>query len=140
MKNVFLVLLLACLALPVFGGGSSEQAGEVVLNWPTIWVAEDSKAATVEALVNQFNEDNAGKYKVMIEPNPDYDGYRTKINTSIASGRVPDLFVFNPDPTSFQYYDGDLLFDWLEDVLPPSIHAASCAFRRHGSEIGGKPR
>jgi raffinose/stachyose/melibiose transport system substrate-binding protein len=109
-------LLLVFAFAPTFAGGSSEQTGEVVLNWPTIWVGEDSKAPTIAALVEQFNADNAGKFRVMIEPNPDYDGYRTKINTSIAAGRVPDLFVFNPDPTSFQYYEGDLLFDFTKEL------------------------
>jgi hypothetical protein len=38
--------------------------------------------------VNRFSTDNAGKIKVMIEPNPDYDGYRQKIN-AMAAARCP---------------------------------------------------
>ena len=87
-----------------------------MLQWPCIWVGQDSKAATVKALADQFNADNAGKIKVVIEPNPDYDGYRNKINTMMAAGQVPDLFVFNPDPTSFIYYQGDLLMDFTDDL------------------------
>jgi raffinose/stachyose/melibiose transport system substrate-binding protein len=112
-----LVLLMAVTALPLFAGGQQDAAEkEIVLKWPTIWVGKDSKAAMVEAVVNEFNEANAGKIRVDIEPNPDYDGYRNKINTAIASGQVPDIFVFNPDPTSFQYYEGDLLMDFSEDL------------------------
>ncbi|MBN2553398.1 MAG: carbohydrate ABC transporter substrate-binding protein [Spirochaetales bacterium] len=102
--------------LPLFAAGGQEGAREIVLQWPCIWVAQDSKAAAVAALVDQFNADNAGRIKVVIEPNPDYDGYRQKINTMMAAGQVPDLFVFNPDPTQFSYYEGDLLMDFSEDL------------------------
>ena len=86
MKKAFAVivsLLFLAGLLPVFAGGGQEAEKEIVLQWPCIWVAQDSKAPTVKALVDQFNADNAGKIKVVIEPNPDYDGYRQKINTSM---------------------------------------------------------
>ena len=106
-----LALLLAGGALFAtrYSGGADR---EIVLQWPSIWVGQDSKAAAVRALVDQFNADNAGKIQVVIEPNPDYDGYRKKINTMMAAGQVPDMFVFNPDPTQFTYYEGDLLMDF----------------------------
>ncbi|MBA7685544.1 Multiple sugar-binding protein [subsurface metagenome] len=113
--TVSMALILLCGLMPVFAGGGQE-AREIVLQWPCIWVAQDSKAPTVKALLDQFNADNAGKIRVVIEPNPDYDGYRTKINTMMAAVEVPDLFVFNPDPTSFSYYEGDLLMDFTEDL------------------------
>lgn len=112
MLSVFLMLLAPSM---LFAGGQKEK-GEIVLKWPCIWVAKDSKAPTVAALVDEFNKANEGKIKVVIEPNPDYDGYRNKINTAIASGQVPDLFVFNPDPTTFSYYEGDLLMDFTDDL------------------------
>ena len=98
-RSLFLLFVIAFISLTaaLFAAAGAESSGEVVLKWPSIWVAEDSKAATIAALVEQFNADNAGKIKIEVEPNPDYDGYRDKINTSIAAGEVPDLFVFNPD-------------------------------------------
>ena len=87
---IAVTLLLVVAAL--FASGPQEVQKEVVLQWPCIWVAKDSKAATVEALVTRFNADNLGKIRVVIEPNPDYDGYRNKINTMMAAGQVPDLF------------------------------------------------
>jgi raffinose/stachyose/melibiose transport system substrate-binding protein len=66
--------------------------------------------------VDTFNADNLGKIRVVIEPNPDYDGYRNKINTMMAAGQVPDLFVFNPDPTQFSFYEGNVLMDFTEDL------------------------
>jgi raffinose/stachyose/melibiose transport system substrate-binding protein len=114
--SVMVVLLFLIGLVPVFAGGGQAAEKEIVLQWPCIWVAQDSKAATVAALVDQFNADNAGKIKVVIEPNPDYDGYRQKINTMMAAGQVPDLFVFNPDPTQFSYYEGEVLMDFTDDL------------------------
>jgi len=114
--SIVAALLILVGLVPVFAGGGQAAQKEIVLQWPCIWVAQDSKAATVAALVDEFNADNAGKIKVVIEPNPDYDGYRQKINTMMAAGQVPDLFVFNPDPTQFSYYEGDLLMDFTNDL------------------------
>ena len=113
---VVVVLLFLVGLVPLFAGGGQAAEKEIVLQWPCIWVAQDAKAATVAALVDEFNADNAGKIKVVIEPNPEYDGYRQKINTMMAAGQVPDLFVFNPDPTQFSYYEGDLLMDFTDDL------------------------
>jgi raffinose/stachyose/melibiose transport system substrate-binding protein len=110
------LLLLLLAAVSLFPSGAQEADKEIVLQWPSIWVAKDSKAPTIQALVDQFNADHLGKIRVVIEPNPDYDGYRNKINTMMAAGQVPDLFVFNPDPTSFTYYQGDLLMDFAQEL------------------------
>ena len=119
-RRLSLIIIFALLvpAVALFAGGGRETK-EVVLSWPTIWVGQDSKAAVVAELVEEFNAAHAGCYRVDIEPNPDYDGYRDKINASIAAGEVPDLFVFNPDPTTFQYYEGDLLFDFGDELNGP---------------------
>lgn len=119
MKKAVLVLVALMFVvgvLPVFAGGGQEAEKEIVLQWPCFWVGQDSKAATVAALVDQFNTDNAGKIKVVLEPNPDYDGYRDKINTMMAAGQVPDLFIFNPEPTTFAFYQADLLMDFTDDL------------------------
>jgi raffinose/stachyose/melibiose transport system substrate-binding protein len=114
------VALIALLTVPiasVFAGGQGEEAGgEVVLEFPTFWVGQDAKAEIIATLVEEFNAEYEGQYQVEIEANPDTDGYRDKINASIAANQVPDLFVFNPDPTTFQYYEGDLLFDFTEQL------------------------
>ncbi|MBI9102288.1 MAG: extracellular solute-binding protein [Spirochaetales bacterium] len=116
-KIVLILTIALLLTTGLFAGGQQDAMDkEVVLKWPTIWVGEDSKAATVAALVDEFNEMYAGKYKVEIEANPDYDAYRNKLNSQIAAGVVPDLFVFNPDPTSFAFYEGDLLMDFSDEL------------------------
>ncbi len=117
-KKILLGIALIMLIMPsvIWAGGQQEADGEVVLKWPTIWVGEDSKAPMVAALVDEFNVLYDGKYQVNIEANPDYDAYRNKLNSQIAAGVVPDLFVFNPDPTSFAFYEGDLLMDFSDDL------------------------
>ena len=135
-KKIFLALtILMVLVAGLFANGQQDSAGkEVVLKWPTIWVGEDSKAATVKALVDEFNAEYEGKCKVVIEANPDYDAYRNKLNSQIAAGVVPDLFVFNPDPTSYSFYEGkDLLMDfseefagsWGDDFVPGAVDGAT---------------
>ncbi len=118
---ILLGVLLLAPALLIAGGGqqAAPEQREIVLNWPTIWVGQDAKATVVEQLVNEFNQANAGQIRINMQPSPDYDGYRDLINTSIAAGQVPDLFVFNVDPTQFQYYDGDLLMDFTDDLKGP---------------------
>lgn len=115
-SRLIVVTLMLALALPVFAGGSqeAEEQGEIVLNFPTFWVGQDSKADPIAQMVEEFNAQHAGEIRVVIEPNPDTDGYRDKLNTQMATGSAPDIFVFNPDPTTFQYYESDILFDFTE--------------------------
>lgn len=96
--------------------GGDKEEGEIVLNFPTFWVGQDSKAASIAALVEEFNAQNAGEIRVVIEPNPDTDGYRDKLNAQMAAGSAPDIFVFNVDPTTLQYYDSDILFDFTDEL------------------------
>ena len=54
MKRVRIVLVALGFALimtiPLKASGSQAAKQEVVLDWPTIWVGQDSKTATVDAL------------------------------------------------------------------------------------------
>lgn len=114
------LLLLVAFAMPVFANGGDEavadETGEIVLSFPTFWVGQDSKSGPLATLLETFNNQNAGEIKVVLEPNPDTDGYRDKLNTQLSSGQAPDIFVFNPDPTTFQYYNSDILFDFTDEM------------------------
>ena len=90
-----------------------------MLDWPTIWVPPDSKSETIAALIERFNVDNEGAIRVELEGIPDYDGYADKMNTQLASGSAPDLFIFSPNPTTFQYYESDALMDFTEELSGP---------------------
>ncbi len=113
-STVILMVLSAMVLLAV--GCSPAEEEVVVLNFPTFWVGQDSKAEPIAALVESFNNMYEGQYQVVIEPNPDTDGYRDKLNTQLASGQAPDIFVFNPDPTTFQYYESDILMDFTDEL------------------------
>jgi len=119
-RRIIAICIILALVVPgfLFAQGAQE-VGETVLKWPTIWVGKDSKAGEVERLVNEFNEINDGTYQVDIEANPDYDGYRTKINALVAANAVPDIFIFNPDPVTFKFYEGDLLMDFADELAGP---------------------
>ncbi|MDA3940826.1 MAG: extracellular solute-binding protein [Spirochaetia bacterium] len=116
-KLIFLILVLTIVtAGATFAGGQQDSDKEVVLKWPCIWVGEDSKANAVASLVEQFNADNAGSINVVIEAQPDYDGYEQKIRTSIAAGIVPDIFTMKLNPTTKAYYESDLLMDFSTEL------------------------
>ena len=122
MRRIFgtcMVLVLAlAMASPLMATGA-EEGGEVQLDFPTFWVGQDSKSGPIASLLETFNAMYEGEIRVLLEPNPSTDGYRDKINTQLATGRAPDLFVFNPDPTTFQYYESDMLFDFTEELAGP---------------------
>lgn len=118
MKKFMLMFLLVIFVVTGFVSATGNQEGgeELVLNWPHPWVAPDSKAIAIAALVERFNTENEGKIRIEVESIPDYNGYKDKISTMMASGKLPDLFNFTPNPTQFQYYDSDLLMDFTDDL------------------------
>lgn len=67
-------------------------AAEVTLNFPCIWVGTDSKAAVFGEMIEAFNAEYAGRAKVVVEEQTDYQAYRDKIRTMISAGEAPDLF------------------------------------------------
>lgn len=74
---------------------NGENTDEIVLNFPCIWVGADSKAEVFGEMVEEFNEENKGKYRVVIEEQTDYGAYKDKLRTLISTGNAPDLFTFS---------------------------------------------
>ena len=73
----------------------ASPAGEIVINFPCIWVGTDSKAAYLAQMVEDFNAENAGSIKVVIEEQTDYQAYRDKIRTLVTTGDVPDVCILD---------------------------------------------
>ena len=73
----------------------ASPAGEIVINFPCIWVGTDSKAAYLAQMVEDFNAENAGSIKVVIEEQTDYQAYRDKIRTTITTGSAPDICILD---------------------------------------------
>ena len=113
------VALMPAVAAHVITSGQEDGTGTVALDWPTIWVPPDSKSETIAALIERFNVENEGEIRVELEGIPDYDGYADKMNTQLANGSAPDLFIFSPNPTTFQYYESDVLMDFTEELSGP---------------------
>ncbi|MBU8912478.1 MAG: ABC transporter substrate-binding protein [Spirochaetales bacterium] len=131
---IVLVLALVMTTSLMATGGSEMAEGEITLDFPTFWVGQDSKSGPIASLLETFNAMHEGEIRVLIEPNPSTDGYRDKLNTQLASGRAPDLFVFAPDPTTFQYYETDILMDFTDDL------AGSWGDVFSGGQIAGATR
>ena len=93
-KLLALVLALA-MVLPLAACGKQKTSGEIVINFPSIWVGTDSKAAYMSKLIEDFNAENAGSIKVVVEEQTDYQAYRDKIRTTITTGAAPDLCILD---------------------------------------------
>ena len=96
MKKLFaLVLALAlCFSLAALAVPASAD-GEIVINFPSIWVGTDSKAPYLAEMIEAFNAENAGSIKVVVEDQTDYQAYRDKIRTTITTGSAPDLCILD---------------------------------------------
>lgn len=113
------VLLAALVGPALMAEGAKEApapAKEVVLKWPCIWVGKDSKAQAVETIVAAYNQANAGKIKVEIEPQPDYNAYEQKMRTSLVAGQAPgDIFTIKLNATTKEFYGSKYLMDFSKD-------------------------
>lgn len=89
--------------------------GEVIeLTFPNIWVGNDSKAAVFGQMVDGFNTEYEGKYKVKIEEQTDYDAYRDKIRVQVTTGNAPDIFTFDDRSSLELYASSGALMDLTE--------------------------
>jgi ABC-type sugar transport system, periplasmic component len=106
--------LLAVLSLP---SAQSAQSKEIVLKWPCIWVGKDSKAPAIAQIVDSFNASNAGKVRVEVEPQPDYNAYEQKVRTAIMAGAAPgDIFTLKLNASTKDFYSSKLLMDFTKDL------------------------
>jgi len=137
---ILTILMILGAVLPVFAQGGREAAPEkeIELRWASIWVGADSKAGPVAAIVEEFNAANAGKIKVVIEPQPDYNAYEQKVRTSLAAGIAPaDIFTIKLNPTTAEFYNSNLLMDFTK-VFTGSWKNNFDAGSVNQSIIGGK--
>ena len=98
MKKLIALLLALVMVFALAACGQQAapaQTGEIVINFPSIWVGTDSKAAYMSELIEKFNEENAGSIKVVVEEQTDYQAYRDKIRTTITTGSAPDVCILD---------------------------------------------
>ncbi len=90
------------------------EAGEIVLTFPCIWVGADSKAEVFGKMIEDFNAEYQGKYRVQIEDQTDYGAYRDKLRTLISAGSAPDIFTFSDYSDIELYAQSGNLMDLTE--------------------------
>lgn len=116
-KGIYLLTAIVMLFGVSFtaSAADSKTQKEIELRWASIWVGADSKAVAVATLVEEFNAANAGKIKVVIEPQPDYNAYEQKVRTALAAGTAPaDIFTIKLNPTTAEFYNSNLLMDFTK--------------------------
>ena len=95
MKKALALLLALTMIFALCACGQQAKAEEITINFPSVWVGTDSKAPYMEQLIAQFNEENAGKIKVVVEEQTDYQAARDKLRTTITTGNTPDLCILD---------------------------------------------
>lgn len=90
MKIAGLVLLAAILGAPLFAAGRS-GGKELVINYPTFQSGVNTAAPVVEQLVKEFNQQYAGRYRIVKEDVPGDQNYVDKITVQINSGDLPPV-------------------------------------------------
>ena len=138
-RTLVVLLVMLSLTFSLFAQSQAETAPqkEVELRWASIWVGNDSKAPAVEAIVKEFNAAHAGKIKVVVEPQPDYNAYEQKIRTSLAANQAPaDIFTIKLNPTTETFYQSKLLMDFAK-VMDPQWLATFDSGPVAQSTIGG---
>ena len=99
----------------------TEEDGEIVLTFPCIWVGADSKAEVFGKMIEDFNAEYQGKYRVEIEDQTDYGAYRDKLRTLISAGSAPDIFTFSDYSDIELYSQSGNLMDLTEFLSEEDI-------------------
>ena len=134
--SLMLLVFVVCsaMAVGVFGNaGRAVADNQTIINFPSIWVGKDSKAVVMNELITKFNQENAGKIKVVVEEIADYDAYEEKVKVSIAAGQVPDLFITKAGAKAEPFYKSGKLMDltdymdsgWQDRFVPGAMSSAT---------------
>ena len=91
---LLVMIMIVALAVPAYAAND-----EIIINFPSVWVGTDSKAPYMAQLIENFNAENAGSIKVVVEEQSDYQAARDKLRTTITTGATPDLCA-TPKPAS----------------------------------------
>lgn len=89
---------------------------EVVINYPTFQIGVNTAAKVVETLVNEFNAEYAGKYKIVVEEIPGDANYADKMKVLMASGELPPVVYGGGYKLLDMALEKDLVVDITEYV------------------------
>lgn len=96
--------------------GSESTGDEIVINYPTFQVGTNTAAPVVAELVNRFNEEYAGQYRIEIEEVPGDANYAERIQVQISSGQLPPVVYGGGYNLLDLALEADLVVD-LTDVV-----------------------
>lgn len=68
-----------------------ESGEEIVINYPTFMVGVNTSAKPVQALIDGFNEEYKGVYRIVKEEIPGDMNYVDKINVQLSTGDLPPV-------------------------------------------------
>ncbi len=90
MKKISVLILLAALlaCCPV---SSVFAEDEIIINYPTFQIGVNTSAPVMAKLVEDFNTEYAGKYKIVVEEIPGDSNYFEKMKVLISSGELPPV-------------------------------------------------
>ena len=129
-----LLALVMLLSLTACGGSDDEQTPaeeggessgeEIVINYPTFQVGTNTAAPVVAELVNRFNEEYAGQYRIEIEEVPGDANYAERIQVQISSGQLPPVVYGGGYALLDLALEADLVVDLTDVVNADSEWAA----------------
>ncbi|QQO09501.1 ABC transporter substrate-binding protein [Breznakiella homolactica] len=134
------ILILALIMLAGCSGKGDKSAGSggvVTLSFPSIWVGSDSKAPVFSKMITGFNQEYAGKYEVKVEEQTDYDAYRDKIRTQIATGNAPDIFTLDSFADLQLFASSGKLMDMTGFLKAPAMYNKFSANAIEETQING---
>ncbi len=73
------------------GEGPASQDGVITINYPTFQCGMNTAAPVVAKLVEEFNEEYAGKYQINLEEVPGDANYVDKIKVQLGTGDLPPV-------------------------------------------------
>lgn len=109
MKKLLAVLLTLTLLLGAFGA-----LAEITLQYPTFQIGVNTAAPVVAQLVEEFNQNNAGKIKIAVEEVPGDNNYIEKIKILLTSKDLPPVIYGG----GYNLMDLALANDSLVDLTP----------------------
>ena len=121
LKKLIAGSLVLCLtAIPAAG----IFADEVVINYPTFQIGANTAAPVVAELVNRFNEEYEGQYRIEVEEVPGDENYSDKITVMITSGSLPPVVYGAGQKLLDLALQADLVKDITEEVQADEDWAA----------------
>lgn len=73
------------------GNDTASQDGVITINYPTFQCGVNTAAPVVSKLVEEFNEEYAGKYQIKLEEVPGDANYVDKIKVQLGTGDLPPV-------------------------------------------------